>query len=103
MMEFYNESKHVSQKERMCELCFNKINVGEEYWSERGKYEGIFFTRALHNKCHDIEVECRNIIEDELDYEDIMDYIENKYCNKCKKQEDCQIKMFECHKILKHY
>lgn len=56
MMEFYTSKMVIAKKLHICEMCGDKISIGERYSYESGKYDGHFFERKLH-------LECSNIIE----------------------------------------
>lgn len=112
MMEFYEESKHKSQKERICELCGHVINVGDYYYAERGKFYGEFFSRALHVHCHNMEREYCEEVDNEFSWDAITDYIQEKYCNKCEHaacnddREDwteCDFYVTECPKLIQQF
>lgn len=112
MMEFYNESKHKSRKERTCELCGCVINVGDNYYSERGKFEGEFFSRCLHVHCHNMEREYCEEVDNEFAWDDITEYIQDKYCRDCEHSacndqaedwEECDFYVTECPKLIKQF
>ena len=81
--EFYDEHQHTARKEHICEMCGGVINVGEKYWNEVGKYEGEFFSRALHNICHQMEREFCSEVDCEFSWDEITEYIQETYCTKC--------------------
>jgi hypothetical protein len=95
-MEFYDESKHKSRKERVCEMCGGPIHVGDYYYSERGKFNGEFFSRDMHVHCHNMEQDFCDKIDNEFSWEQIIDYIQDAYCYKCDKSEDCNICISDC-------
>ena len=112
MMEFYSESKHKSSKERICELCGMVINKGDYYYSERGKFEGEFFSRDMHVHCHNMEYEFCEEVDNEFSWDEITDYIQDKYCSECEHaacnddQEDwaeCDFYVTECPKLVKQF
>lgn len=108
MMEFYSEQEHKAQKEHICELCEKAIRQGDQYYRETGKYNGVFFDRALHVQCHLMEEEYCFEVESEFTWDSIEEYIEDKYCSQCDNydadESDCrrQYRVTECPKILKH-
>lgn len=111
-MEFYNESKHKSRKKRVCELCGHVINVGDYYYSERGKFEGYFFSRDMHVHCHYIESEFCSEVDDEFSWEEITDYIQDNYCRDCEHAAcnddrddwtECNYFVTECPKLIKQF
>ena len=111
-MEFYSESKHKSQKKRSCELCGHSINVGDYYYSERGKFEGEFFSRDMHVHCHNMESEYCDEVDNEFSWDAITDYIQDKYCRDCEHSplndqlenwEECDYYITNCPKLIKQF
>lgn len=82
-MEFYIEKKHVSRKNRVCECCGGGIAIGDVYWRETGKYEGYFFSRALHDICHGMEILYCNDIDTEFSWDDVNDHARETVCYDC--------------------
>ena len=60
-MEFFNESYHVSRKDRRCDACLKTIKAGERYSSMRMKWEGDFTTGANHEDCRKAECELAHL------------------------------------------
>lgn len=102
-MEFYIESKHRSRKKRFCELCGRVINAGDYYYSERGKFEGDFFSRDMHVHCHNMEQEFCNAVDNEFSWDDIIEYIVDNYCGNCENREECDCRPTKCPKIIKQF
>lgn len=103
MMEFYSESKHKSQKKRVCELCGRVINAGDYYYSERGKFEGCFFYRDMHVHCHNMEKDFCDNVDNEFSWEDITEYFVDNYCGNCENREECDCRPTKCPKIIKQF
>ena len=83
MIELWNESMPKARREHKCECCGGAIKRGDKYKREWGKYDGEFFTRALHLRCAAFErVYCANV-ENEFTWDDIDDYIRDVYCPQC--------------------
>lgn len=57
ILEFFNESYHVSRKDRRCDACRKPIKKGERYSSMRMKYDGEFSAVANHEDCRKAECE----------------------------------------------
>ena len=111
-MEFYSESKHKSQKKRSCELCGHSINVGDYYYSERGKVEGEFFSRDMHVHCQNMESEYCDEVDNEFAWDTITDYIQDKYCRYCEHSplndqlenwEECDYYITNCPKLMEQF
>lgn len=83
MMEFYSESEHRAIKEHVCACCNRKINPGDMYFRESGKWCGDFFTRALHPSCHFMEVKYCNDIDNEFSWDGVTDHIQDVICGEC--------------------
>lgn len=84
-LEFYHITQRKARKEHSCEMCYDKIVVGELYHHEVGKYDGDFFDRKLHTACQKVLREAMDDMkEDEYDYEMIADWWHDKYCFNCK-------------------
>ena len=103
MMEFYSESKHKSRKKRFCEMCGDVINAGDYYYSERGKFEGDFFSRDMHVHCHNMEQEFCEKVDDEFSWEDIIEYFVDNYCRDCENCEECDCRPTKCPKIIQQF
>ena len=84
MMEFFNGRFYTAKKEHRCEACGDKIQIGERYKYESGKFEGEFFSRCYHTACSEvIEEFWFDIDDDEFTYDEIRDWWEDKYCYQC--------------------
>lgn len=99
MMEFYSERKSIARKVHTCELCGGKISPGETYYRETGKWDGDFFSRALHAHCHFMEQDYCCEVDNEFSWDDITDYIADTYCCDYEARTDCQYRVTECPKI----
>ena len=108
--EFFSERLLKSQKEHICEMCNKKINLGNYYYRESGKWDGGFFSRALHVQCHLMEVDYCTEVDCEFSWDDIVDYIAAEYCSVCEhspQREDeegwteCKDDIYTCPTILK--
>lgn len=87
MMEFFNETYHTARKEHCCECCERKIQIGERYSYQAGKFEGEFFDRRYHIDC---SMKMKDFWEDNLDYDGSFTYDEMRdwwydtFCYNCK-------------------
>lgn len=82
-MEFYSETHITARKEHVCELCGEIIHIGEAYWRESGKFEGDFFSRCLHEHCHEMEREYCEEVDTEFSWDCITDHVADKHCISC--------------------
>ena len=103
-MDFYtkNKVKH-ARKSHICELCVRPINIGEEYYQEKGKYLGEFFHRCLHTTCYEMEYDYTSEVDNEFTWEQIIDYVKDCHCGECPNESDCELSIFDCEKVLKNY
>lgn len=108
-MEFYSEAKVTARKEHVCEMCGGKILPGEVYYRENGKWEGEFFSRALHVQCHLIETDYCCEVECEFSWDSLMDYAQDEFCSGCEHAAcnddiegwtECTHSVTDCPKIL---
>lgn len=102
-LEFYNHKKPIARKEHICEMCGQKIMVGERYSRDVGKYDGDFFTRDLHLDCS--ETLLRFIKEEDVDefrYDEIAEWWESTRCSKCK-HEDGKCAEDVCNKMTRRF
>ncbi len=83
-MDFYTEKCVKARKEHICELCNEKILAGEEYRRESGKFEGMMFSRCLHEHCYKMECEYCSEVDNEFDWSEVLEYFSDKYCYDCK-------------------
>ena len=102
-MEFYNETKHTAKKEHICEMCGRKIQVGEKYYQEKGKFYGEFFSRFMHTHCHNMEAEFCLEIDNEFSWDQITEYIQDNYCSVCEHNDDCCVYVTDCPKIIEMF
>ena len=85
MMEFFSGKYHVARKEHTCEACQQKIQVGEKYKYESGKFDGMFFDRRYHIDCY---MTMQDFLSDYPDddtftYDGVSDWWQDKYCYQC--------------------
>lgn len=105
-MEFYSENERKANKDYFCACCGRKIKAGEEYFRETGKWDGEFFSRAIHIQCHMMEAEYRTEAEYEFLWDDIYDYFFDEYCSRCSAADEtiaeygCKNSIFTCPKIF---
>ena len=104
-MEFYNDLVYKAKKEYKCEFCNQKINVGEKYHRQSGKYDGDFFDRKVHMICDNmISTFCKEENEyEDISYDGVVEWLRYKHCYNCPDDEECNISMFECKKIIDKY
>ena len=91
-------------------MCGGKIRPGEQYYRENGKWEGDFFSRALHVQCHLMEQDYCCEVDNEFTWGGIKDYIYDVYCDGCEHSirnedmegwTDCSWCVTNCPKIFK--
>ena len=108
-MEFYSEAMVKARKRHVCEMCGKDIQPGELYYRENGKWEGDFFSRALHVQCHLMEMDYCAEVECEFTWDSIEYYIDDAYCCDCVHSTrnedmdgwtDCPYRVTDCPKIL---
>lgn len=103
-MDFYNSRKHIAKKEHICEMCGEKINVGEKYYRQSGKFDGEFFDRKLHIHCGNMMEEFCGEVDNVFSWDEVTDYIQDNYCFDCKGKEyleECDLNVTSCPKIKK--
>lgn len=109
-MEFFSERLLNSRKEHICEMCLRKINPGDYYFREAGKWCGEFFSRGLHVQCHLMEVDYCTEVDCEFSWDGIEDYIADEYCSVCEHSaqrdeeegwSECKWDIHTCPTILK--
>lgn len=84
-LEFYYHKIKKAHKQHDCEMCGQKIEVGENYSFASGKYEGTIFTTKLHEICKSTLDKTLNAMgEYEYDYDMIADWWREKKCSICK-------------------
>jgi len=104
MMEFFTDKIHKARKVHKCELCCQKISIGENYHRQSGKYEGDFFDRCLHDHCENIiSTFCSENHESEYSPDWIVDWLSDLYCHSCEQKEDCEVEILQCKLILNNF
>lgn len=106
-MEFYRHDIVVAKKEHECEFCKEKIKPGTSYHYECGKYDGDFFVRKLCKTCYSAMNDfLYQSYDSEFDYNEIMDFLAEKFCYDCvhggEKDDDCK-EYYKCQKIIDYY
>lgn len=105
MLEFYNYNTRTAKKEYQCDLCGEKINVGEKYVRYSGKYDGYMFDDKYHTQCKGIiDKYCRNQGEYEYDEWCVHDWLKEGFCDDlCNEDErdECSCMPYRCPKILR--
>lgn len=105
-MEFYSENKRIAKKDYTCSLCYGKIKAGEKYFRETGKWDGEFFSRAMHIQCHMMVDEYCAEVEPEYTNDDVQDYFLDEYCSQCESADEtiaengCENSIYTCPKIF---
>lgn len=93
-------------------MCGDVINIGDYYYSERGKFNGKFFNRNMHVHCHNMEIEYVNEVDNEFSWGEIIDYVQDRYCRKCEHSanndyienwEECDFSVTDCPRIIKQF
>lgn len=106
MLECTTTAIRKSRKEYVCDLCYAKIAIGEEYVRYSGKYDGEFFDWKYHVECHKvIDAYLRETGECEYDGEAISEWLnEAVCCNLCdiETRDDCFRSAMRCEMVLKY-
>ena len=97
-LEFYYHKIKKAHKQHDCEMCGQKIEVGENYSYASGKYEGTIFTTKLHEICKSTLDKTLNAMgEYEYDYDMIADWWQENKCSMCKyRYPECDAKENGC-------
>lgn len=108
MMEFYNEEWPIAKKEHECECCGKKIEVGEKYCRQSGKYEGDFFDRKFCITCCGAVSDYCSEIDNEFDYYSVSDHAQEKFCRNCPNRkedtdEECECWVLQCPRVIEYY
>ena len=85
MMEFFNGRYRTAKKEHICEICKQKIQIGEKYEYESGKFDGVFFDRHYHIDCY---MTLQDFLSDTIDddwfsYDHVFDWWLEGHCYQC--------------------
>lgn len=102
-LECYTQKFPIARKEHKCEFCRKKIAVGEKYSHMFGKFDGEFFDRKTCMPCDRMIGEYCAEVDDEFNYEEITDYLREKYCWECEWLEDCEDTPESCQIIREKY
>lgn len=101
MLEFSTSKILTAKKEHTCDLCGQKIEVGEKYNRYSGKFDGSFFDCCYHESCFDIIGKyCRIEGEEEYSEDWLQEWIYDKVCRDCPNEEECQENTFRCKKVI---
>lgn len=59
MSEFNEVRKPIARKRHVCDVCFRSIPAGQRYVRNAGKWDGEFYSVAMHDACAEIfDVAC---------------------------------------------
>lgn len=104
MLEFYSINNPKAKKLYVCDLCGDRIGIGEKYVRNSGKLHGEMFDYKYHTGCHDIiETYCLEVADDEYDLESVHNWIREEICPKCCSEDDiddCFCNTCRCKKTL---
>ena len=106
MLEFFNSKHPQARKEYKCDLCNQKIKVGEKYHRYSGKYDGDMFDDKYHLTCQRIiNAYCEKMNDNEYDEYCICDWLQDEYCLDCRcyEEDNCTFYPLTCPKIRQHY
>ncbi len=108
MMEFYNEKWVTARKEQCCECCGKKIEKGEKYSRQSGKWYEEFFSRAYCVTCYGAVSDYCCEIDNEFSYDSIQEFVFEKFCKNCVDRkadtdEECEKYVYECPRIVDYY
>ena len=97
MLEFYDSSTPKAKKEHTCDLCNQRIKVGEKYSRFRGKYDGDWIDIKHHLLCDRIcRAYCDWANDDEYSNDCVQDWLHDEYCYDCERCEDCEENPLSC-------
>lgn len=105
-MDFFTSKHPKAKKEHICDLCNEKICIGEKYHRYSGKYEGDLFDDKFHLTCQRIiNAYCEAMGDHEYCNDAIEDWLCDIYCHACKHYEyDCEgLFPICCKGIREHY
>ena len=96
MSDFNTATQRKARKDHVCVLCATKILKGQSYIDETGVWEGDFFNHKLHKNCYDhITLYCSENGETEYSFDEVNDWMHEKYCFNCCHYDDSMDCMLE--------
>lgn len=91
MFDFYDSSTPKARKEHTCDLCNQKIQIGEKYSRFRGKCDGDLFDIKHHLLCDRIcRAYCEWAGDNEYSYDEVSDWLHDEICYDCEHCEECE-------------
>ena len=104
-MDFFNSKFPKAKKDHICDLCNQKIHIGEKYHRFAGKYEGNMFNDKYHLTCRRIiKAYCEAMGDREYSNDEVQDWLHDTYCLDCKHYDyDCTFLELTCPFIREHY
>lgn len=101
MLDFYSDKTVKAKKEHKCSLCGQKIEAGESYRRDSGKFDGSFFDYCYHDSCYRLIGEfCRITDDNEYSEDWVADWLFEKVCRDCPGQDDCIANVFRCTNVI---
>ncbi len=107
-LDFYNHTYPKARKEHKCECCGQKIEIGQKYSYETGKYDGDMFSRKLCLVCENIlQGYCSKESDEEFTWDEVSDWLHDLYCHDCEHggghNDDCENTECSCPIIREHF
>lgn len=97
MLDFYDSTTPKARKEHICDLCGQKIQIGEKYSRFRGKYDGDMFDIKHHLLCERIcRAYCEWAGDKEYDNDRVQDWLHDEICYDCENCKDCKEHPLRC-------
>lgn len=102
MSDFHTSRTSTARKSHVCSLCGQEIPVGEKYKRSTGKWCGDFYNHYFHSTCFGLVHEYTGLTsgEEEWSSDWIHDWLYDECCRSCPKEEDCELNVFRCDKVL---
>ena len=103
MTDFYNNTYPRARKEHICDICGEKIKVGEEYAKKVGKIDGEFYSDCFCLDCETVRKAYFRCHDEYYDTWNVIDWVIESWCDECPEHKTCTISYklkVKCEKVL---
>ena len=103
MSNFYNNTHPKARKEHICDICGEKIKVGERYSKQVGTFDGDFYNNCYCLDCEAVLDAYFRFHDEYYDTWQVTDWVNEYWCDGGPDNKTCTISYklkVKCEKVL---